>query len=439
MCLFAELLLRKEQSIVKEATEVITWIHSLLPFGVKPGLKRMEWMLEKLDHPEGKLTAVHIAGTNGKGSTLSFMRHVLQEEGLQVGTFTSPYLERFEERISLNGQPISEAELVLVANQVRPLVEELAQTPLGSPTEFEVITTMMFVYFGSRVQPDVCLIEVGLGGRLDSTNIVTPILSIITMIGHDHMHILGSTLGEIAFEKAGIIKARVPVIVGALETNTKKVIQEVATEKQAPLHSIGEGFSYSNSTLHSFVYDDGKAVTYQMKMLGEHQHHNASLALKAVDMVGSFLGKQIKASSKHRGILETRWPGRLEVMQENVLIDGAHNQEGYEALAHALKGIAGDKTIHLLVASTVEKDMSLLIKAMNNVNVHYYFTTFPFHRAAPAKQLYDQANVTAKSIELDWKTFLSQLRVKATDQDLIVVTGSLYFISDVRRYLQKSF
>ncbi|WP_353625938.1 hypothetical protein [Bacillus sp. JCM 19041] len=131
------------------------------------------------------------------------MRHILQEDGWIVGTFTSPYIERFEERISVNGQPISEEDLVWAATSVRPLVEELAQTELGSPTEFEVITTMMFLYFAHRAKPDICLIEVGLGGRFDSTNVITPLVSVITMIGHDHMHILGETLGEIAKEKAG--------------------------------------------------------------------------------------------------------------------------------------------------------------------------------------------------------------------------------------------
>ncbi|GAF13374.1 LOW QUALITY PROTEIN: dihydrofolate synthase [Bacillus sp. JCM 19045] len=421
---------------MQKAEEVISWIHSLLPFGVKPGLKRMEWMLERLDHPENKLTAIHIGGTNGKGSTLSFVRHILQEEGLKIGTFTSPYLERFEERISFNGEPISEEDLVSIATEVRPLVEELAQTALGSPTEFEVITTMMFVYFGTRVKPDICLIEVGLGGRLDSTNVLSPILSIITMIGHDHMHILGSTLKEIAYEKAGIIKEQVPVIIGAIEPEAKKVINDVAVSKQAPLYSLGETFSYSNSTLNSFVYHDHDSVTYQMKMLGEHQHHNASLALKAVDLLGILLGKNISAQ-KRSGIHKALWPGRLEAMQENVLIDGAHNQEGYSALAAALKDLAGDKTIHLLIASTVEKDMTLLVKAMENLDVHYYFTTFLFHRAASAEQLYNQADVNEKSIVLNWQKFLSD-KIE-TEQDLLVITGSLYFISDVRHYLQKMF
>ncbi|GAF16061.1 LOW QUALITY PROTEIN: dihydrofolate synthase [Bacillus sp. JCM 19046] len=420
---------------MQKAEEVISWIHSLLPFGVKPGLKRMEWMLERLDHPENKLTAIHIGGTNGKASTLSFVRHILQEEGLKIGTFTSPYLERFEERISFNGEPISEEDLVSIATEVRPLVEELAQTALGSPTEFEVITTMMFVYFGTRVKPDICLIEVGLGGVLISTNVLSPILSIITMIGHDHMHILGSTLKEIAYEKAGIIKEQVPVIIGAIEPEAKKVINDVAVSKQAPLYSLGETFSYSNSTLNSFVYHDHDSVTYQMKMLGEHQHHNASLALKAVDLLGILLGKNISAQKRVEYIRLFGQVGKQ--CKKMVLIDGAHNQEGYSALAAALKDLAGDKTIHLLIASTVEKDMTLLVKAMENLDVHYYFTTFLFHRAASAEQLYNQADVNEKSIVLNWQKFLSD-KIE-TEQDLLVITGSLYFISDVRHYLQKMF
>ncbi len=229
---------------MQSGKEVIEWIHSLLPFGVKPGLKRMEWMLSRLDNPEQEVKAVHVAGTNGKGSTISFMRHVLEASGYQVGTFTSPYIERFEERISLNGSPIEEEALVYCAKKVRPLVDELAETELGTPTEFEVITVIGFEYFARIAKPDIVLLEVGLGGRFDSTNVIQPILSVITSIGHDHMHILGETIEEIAAEKAGIIKDSIPVISGVREAKACTVIEEIAKKKNAVMYQLDRDFSY---------------------------------------------------------------------------------------------------------------------------------------------------------------------------------------------------
>ncbi|GAF64090.1 folylpolyglutamate synthase [Bacillus sp. TS-2] len=228
---------------MKKSEEVIDWIHSLLSFGIKPGLKRMEWMLGTLGNPEKKSTFIHIAGTNGKGSTVSYLRNVLQSAGYSVGTFTSPYIECFEERISLNGHPISEEHLVQSAQLIRPLAEELAQTELGSPTEFEVITAIAFNYF-AEMKPDIVLMEVGLGGRLDSTNVLTPIASVITSIGHDHMHILGDTLEEIAFEKAGIIKLDIPVISGVKQKQAQEVIRKVSKQKNAALFQIEEDYGY---------------------------------------------------------------------------------------------------------------------------------------------------------------------------------------------------
>lgn len=186
--------------------EALNWIHSRLRLGIKPGLKRMEWMMEKLNHPERRLRTVHIGGTNGKGSTVTFLRSILQEAGYSVGTFTSPYFEQFNERISVNGTPVTDQEITELANVIFPLAEELEKTELGGPTEFEVITAMSIYYF-SKINPvDIVIFEVGLGGRFDSTNIIYPLLSIITSIGLDHTNILGHSISEIAFEKAGIIK-----------------------------------------------------------------------------------------------------------------------------------------------------------------------------------------------------------------------------------------
>ena len=194
----------------RSGKEVIDWVSEQLRFGIRPGLERMEAALSRLDNPHLKIKTIHIAGTNGKGSTVTYLRSVLQDAGYRVGTFTSPYIETFNERISLNGVPISDDDLAWCANVLKPIVEEINQTSMGPFTEFEIITLISFIYF-KHYQTDVVIYEVGLGGRLDATNVISPIVCGITNIGHDHEAILGETLVKIAHEKLGIVKNEVPL------------------------------------------------------------------------------------------------------------------------------------------------------------------------------------------------------------------------------------
>ncbi|AIC95178.1 bifunctional folylpolyglutamate synthase/dihydrofolate synthase [Shouchella lehensis] len=421
---------------MKTSEEAIAWIHSLLPFGIKPGLKRMEWMLKKLNHPEKQITSVHIGGTNGKGSTVSFLRHILEEEQVQVGTFTSPYIERFEERISINGTPISSEDLVWGANKVRPLVEQVAETDLGSPTEFEVITTIMFLYFAERAKPDICLIEVGLGGRFDSTNVIQPIVSIITMIGHDHMHILGETLEEIAFEKAGIIKPNTPIILGDIQGDARIVMEEQAHQKKAAISILKDDFTYETMDAGQFTYQHNQ---YTVSMLGEHQHHNATLALKACEEIEKHLDRPISNDAKIEGIRKTTWPGRMEWLHQSpaLLIDGAHNQEGFHALAQTLKQQFAAKKINLFIGVTEGKDVTPLIDELETMNVFYYCCSFSFFRGLPATELFQQFGMVQQKEEvIDWKTKIVEKIGTAGTDEVIMVTGSLYFISEVRHFLK---
>src|SRR5690606_30256187 len=202
------------------------------------GLSRMEWMMERLGHPVNKIKAIHVAGTNGKGSTVSYLRNILQEAGYKVGTFTSPYIETFNERISVNGYPISDDEIVSLLNAIKPLAEELEELELGGPTEFEVITAMALYYFGERADIDFVIMEVGLGGRFDSTNIIKPLASVITSIGLDHMNILGESIEEIASEKAGIIKQNIPVVSAVSQEEAIDIIFNKAKEEKSPFYQL---------------------------------------------------------------------------------------------------------------------------------------------------------------------------------------------------------
>ncbi|MGM0874444.1 MAG: bifunctional folylpolyglutamate synthase/dihydrofolate synthase [Bacillota bacterium] len=428
-------------------SEAIDWIHGRLKFGVKPGLKRMEWLLEELRHPEKNIPIVHVAGTNGKGSTISYMLHMLTEAGYKVGSFTSPYIETFNERISVNGQPISDQEMLGLVNAVKPYVEKIEQTDLGGPTEFEIITTMMFLYFGKHNPPDFLLLETGLGGRLDSTNIIEPFLSIITNVGYDHMNILGETIAEIAGEKAGIIKHNVPIITAAENHEALKVISEVAHIKDANLLVYGKEINIIEKQLDN----DGEMFSIQtpyetykdviISMRGQHQIKNAALAITAIDYLKKISKVKIAEDQIRKGLEKTFWKGRFELVNSNpeIIIDGAHNKEGIESLIETLIRHYPNKKIHILYSALKDKDYIEMIERLSSIATSMHFTSFNFPRAATAIELYSACSIQEKTYSESWQSIFDNLLTTYQDQkeDLVVVTGSLYFISNIREYCRE--
>lgn len=425
---------------MKTSSETIDWIHSLLPFGIKPGLKRMEWMLDKLGHPEGRLKTIHVGGTNGKGSTVSFLRHALEEAGYCIGTFTSPYIETFEERISVNGVPIEEEALVNCANIIRPLVEELAESDLGSPTEFEVITTIGFLYFATIAKVDLVIVEVGLGGRLDSTNVITPLISVITSIGFDHMHILGNSLEEITSEKAGIIKENCPIVSGVSQAKARAIIREKAKQTSSPYYQLGEDFTQllieSTEDKQVFEYQSSHKRVITLTMQGPHQRENASVAIAVLDLLKS-KGFAVGERELTRGLQKTTWLGRFEKISNHPLIvlDGAHNKEGLASLANTLMQHYPDKKYRFLLAATKEKDMKVLLEPFSEMNANFTFTSFDFFRAAEAITLYDQSTiaVSQKRYHENWETAFDEEMKMLDNRTMLIVCGSLYFVSTVRK------
>ncbi|KKI92300.1 folylpolyglutamate synthase [Bacillus sp. SA1-12] len=431
----------------KHYTEALNWIHGRLKFGIKPGLKRMEWLLTELGHPEKNIPIIHVAGTNGKGSTISYMLHMLIEGGYRVGSFTSPYIETFNERISVNGQPISDQEMLEIANEVKPYVEKIEKTELGGPTEFEIITTMMFLYFGKYNKPDFLLLETGLGGRLDSTNIAEPILSIITTIGYDHMNILGETIAEIAAEKAGIIKHRVPIMTAVENLEAKKVISEVANSMLSEMYSLGTDLNILQKQLHQ----QGERFTLQtsystykdlvISMKGEHQIKNAALAVSAIDYLIKMDKVKLSDDQLRKGLKGAYWKGRFELVNNNpeVIIDGAHNKEGIDSLLDTLTRHYPDKNIHILFSALKDKDYSQMIARLSSIAASMHFTTFDFPRAATAFELYSACQLKEKTYSESWEKIMDHLLDEYINQkeDLVVVTGSLYFISHIREYCRK--
>ncbi|OLS41518.1 folylpolyglutamate synthase/dihydrofolate synthase family protein [Bacillus sp. MRMR6] len=425
--------------------EALEWIHGRLRLGIKPGLKRMEWMMEKLGHPETKVPTVHIGGTNGKGSTVTFLRSILQAEGYRVGTFTSPYIEHFNERISINGVPIRDEEILALTNVIRPLADELELTELGGPTEFEVITAMSFYYFAHCSDVDVVLYEVGLGGRFDSTNIIQPLASIITNIGLDHTNILGNSYEEIAFEKAGIIKPSTPIFTAVKHPGALNVIEAQASDKNATIFRMNHEFfisghqSLMNGELFSLSYGNQPMKGLEVGMIGEHQTENASLAVMAAQYLNQATAFKISDNAIRKGLKNAYWPARFEVLSENptVIIDGAHNDEGITALVKEVSSRFTNKPIHIVFAALKDKKLDGMISQLDLIADKISFVSFDFPRASAAEDLLKISSSQNKLAVDDWKSYLQEEIALLEPNDVLIVTGSLYFISEVKPHLCK--
>ncbi|MYL34225.1 bifunctional folylpolyglutamate synthase/dihydrofolate synthase [Pontibacillus yanchengensis] len=419
--------------------EAIEWIHNRHKFGIKTGLQRMEWLMDHLGNPEQRLHAIHVAGTNGKGSTISFIRNILQAHGYQVGTFTSPYVVTFNERISINGEPLADEEWSKLVEKIKPLAEELENSPLGGPTEFEIITALAILYFAEHPM-DFVLMETGLGGRLDSTNVISPILSIITSIGKDHTALLGDTFEEIASEKAGIIKPSVPAITGVEKIDALEVIKKKAISQDAPLDSLGEQFQIiaenttQNGELFTFKNQFVQWDKLLIHMKGRHQMKNAALAIQAVTRCLDY----VREEKVREGIITTSWVGRFEQVfdQPTIILDGAHNEEGIQAMTQTVRDHYQDREKHLLFAALHDKPLDKMIPLFTGTFDTVTFTTFEFPRASDAEELYNLSHHHNKSKTDDWKIFIENRMKTLSNEDVLVISGSLYFISEVRKFFE---
>jgi dihydrofolate synthase/folylpolyglutamate synthase len=422
--------------------EALAWIHGRLKFGIKPGLKRMQWMMEKLDHPERRLKAVHVGGTNGKGSTVEMIRSIIQEAGYHVGTFTSPYIEQFNERISVNGKPISNEEIVKLTNVIKPLAEELEQTEMGGPSEFEVITAMAIYYFAKIRPVPLVIFEVGMGGRLDSTNVIIPILTVITNIGMDHMEFLGDTVEKIAFEKAGIIKNGVPVITAVQQDEALAVIQNRCKKGRSSLYQFGKEFtaehvaSVSKGEKINFSSVLGNWDNVVVGLKGVHQVTNSALAIMAASYLKTFFSFLIEEEHLRDGLKNAFWPGRMEVLSDQpfVMVDGAHNPDGIRALTETMKMRYSDYKLTILFAALKTKKIDEMVQSLEKIADELVFTTFDFPKAAGQEEF---AGFNGTYIGDEWPSFLKEKIASLQKNEMLLITGSLYFISEVKKAFKK--
>ncbi|WP_419895011.1 bifunctional folylpolyglutamate synthase/dihydrofolate synthase [Macrococcus psychrotolerans] len=416
--------------------ESLYWIHERYKFGIKPGVKRMEWMLDKLDNPQHKIKGIHVVGTNGKGSTVSYLKDALIANHYEVGTFTSPYIETFNERISLNGQPISDEEIVQLVDIVKPVSEQLeVETDLGTATEFEIITMMMFVYFGEVHPVDFVIVEAGLGAKNDSTNVFTPVMSILTSIGLDHTNIIGDTYLDIAKEKAGVIKVGVPLVYAAKNEDAQEYIDGVVAEKHIKGIKLGCDIQLiQNGNEFTFRYKSYELEAIELKMIGAHQQENAALAIATLlemydrGMLLLDFNKMIQA------IEDTTWTGRIEKIQEHptIILDGAHNLESIEVLVDTMKSHYAGHKIDVLFSAIDGKPIGRMLKSLEEISEHFYVTTFDFPKALPLDTLYEHVEHDKRIKVKDYADF-----IRNYEGDVLLVTGSLYFISAVKDKLRQ--
>ncbi len=428
--------------------EALEYIHGTYKFGSKLGLSNIRMLLEKLGNPQDGLKIIHVAGTNGKGSTCAFINSVLSEAGNKVGLYTSPYLEVFNERIQINGNPIEDERLADLTQRVKEKVEILLSEGNTHPTEFEIVTAIAFCYFKEE-NVDILILEVGMGGRLDATNVIkNSLVSVIAPLALDHTQYLGETIGEIAREKGGIIKENGFVISATQPIEAEKVIREICKEKHAKLETV-KTYNYQIVRRSLKTYEFKSMIlnisgNLKIELLGEHQIRNCILAVRVLEFLVSQYGIELDSDVILRGLEKTRWPGRLEVVSENpcVIIDGAHNKHGAIVLSNFMeyhfnpKKRRGFKTIGV-IGVLEDKDVSGIIEE----TVHYFdsiIATEPENkRAMKAEDLKALLEMSHDSVDgiKSWKEAIEKALADANPEDCIVVYGSLYLIGYVRSFI----
>ena len=409
------------------------------------GLERMVELLALRGNPHLKLKVIHIGGTNGKGSTIAFLKNMLEKMGLRVGVFSSPYLIHYTDQIAINGESIPEARLESLMVDYRSLLEgEHAQTLQGT-TEFEIITAIAYDYFAYE-QVDVAIMEVGMGGLLDSTNVCQSILTGITTIGLDHVALLGDSLEAIAEQKAGIIKQGVPLVTGHIVPEALSVIDQIAKTKQVSRLAYGEDYqvSHHESVATGEIFDYSSSVRqgrFQTGLLGLHQIENAGMALALLDSYCKETGQKLPDNALvAQALEETSWPGRLEVIYREplMILDGAHNPHAIKALLATLKERFTDYQKEILftcIKTKALEDMLDLLETLPGTKIT--LTHFEDSRATDEKVLKEMADSRNLNYQ-DWQEFLDQKLSENEEKKTVrIITGSLYFLAQVRAYLME--
>ncbi|MDQ1330065.1 MAG: dihydrofolate synthase / folylpolyglutamate synthase [Thermodesulfobacteriota bacterium] len=414
----------------KNYNDCLDSMYGLRRFGIKLGLSTIKNILSALGNPQNNYSCIHVAGTNGKGSVASALAAILQEAGYKTGLFTSPHLVTFNERIQINCRLISNKNVVESFNAVKNVHRGSRE-----PTFFEFSTAMAFHEF-SKEKVDWAVIETGMGGRLDATNIIKPAISIVTNISIEHKAYLGNTIEKFAGEKGGIIKRGTPVITGAKQKDAVCVLKNIAAKKRAPFYLLGESFKTRKNKNGSFTYHGMKKVWPDMRtgLSGVHQIENAALVLAACEILGEKINLPVERIRS--GLFKNRWPGRLEVVSSSpcVILDGAHNLDAARTLSKFISKEFNGRKITVIAGMLDDKPYPAMLKSILSVCSRAILTKPAIDRALEPETLYEAAKGIVKNIKIipDVKSAIDYAVKTASNDEVIFITGSLYVVGEAK-------
>ena len=405
--------------------QIEEWMNSRIGLNFRSGLWRMQQAVKLLGDPHEAVPMIHVTGTNGKGSTIAFMRQLFQQHGLKVGTFTSPHIVSMHDRICINGQPISDQDLIRLGQSIQAMESQLLETH-DQLSYFEIITLLAFLYFHEQ-KVDLALIEVGIGGLLDTTNVITGEVAVITSVGLDHQETLGGSLEAIARQKAGIFKAGKPAVIGPLAKEAEQVCIEKAQAIGCPLARYGEDFQLVKG-----VFQDAqhRFASLKIGLNGAYQEENAAVALEAFLLFMEQRGLAVDENGVREALQATSWPGRLENFSQGIYLDGAHNPHAIHRLVEYARTFS-DQRVKILFGALKRKDYQgmLEIFASDLPEADLTVTTFAYG------EVVQEADGLGYPYVADFRDYLQDFYSRQDGQEVLFVTGSLYFISEVRAYL----
>lgn len=419
--------------------EALEYIHSVEWLGSRPGLSRTRELLAKLGNPEKGMKFIHVAGTNGKGSTCAMLDSILRAAGYKVGLYTSPYIVRFNERMRINGESVSDEELAELVSVIRPVADAMED----KPTEFEIITAIAFLYY-KRHACDIVVLEVGMGGRLDSTNVIeSPVVSVITGIALDHTAVLGNTVSAIASEKAGIIKKGCPAVYGGRDSDAFAVIAEKATEASSRLVRVDHGaLSVKAMDVTGTVFDYDGIKDIGLSLCGSYQPENAATVIETVRMLNEN-GFCVSDTAMRDGFASAKWRARFELLGRDptVIFDGSHNIQGITAAANSIKQFFGDEKVTLLMGVLADKDYRDMVGILAPLASRVYTITPPSPRALASDRLaavFEEYGAEAMAFDTVDSGVASAYAYAKTQNVPLVMLGSLYMYGDVFNALEKT-
>lgn len=415
--------------------DFISWVEKQKRFSKKVSLDKMKYYCQLFDNPQDKFKSIHVTGTNGKGSTVAFITSIMRTAGLNIATFTSPYITYFNERIEYNGEFISDVNLLKYANMIIEKYDTIELSKVELPSFFEFITLLAFLYFSELKDLDYAIIEVGMGGRLDSTNVITSEIAVISNIAYDHMSVLGNTLEKIALEKLGIVKNNEPLVIGIKDQKLQSFVKTYCDNRNIPLTTaLNRPFEIKKSTIYGTeLIIEGFEQPVVIGLAGNHQVENALTAIMTVE---EFCKIHPELQSKLLrsiipGLRNAKWPGRLEIVSKSplILIDGAHNIDGITRVCDFIKNqsFAFKRAV---VSISKDKDKDQMIEKLDQTFDEIIFTRYSYNRSAPAEELFSLSNSHNKIIMNSLDDALQY--VKNHPADLTVFLGSLYLVCDIR-------